>query len=179
MPELPQDLSLLADPRVPVAALGLLLIGWGARLYRVAIVAPGFVAGVFIGLQLASGAELTTRLIAGLTLGIIGGAILHFAERFAIAVTGALLIGGLANAIAPLVMGGPVPWYVPTAASLLGLLLFPSVYRALLKLITPLLGALCVAWALDRPQDVLLIGGLAAAGVIFQLVLGGTRKDKE
>ena len=54
----------LLDPRIPVALLGVLLLGWGARLYKMAIAAPGFVLGVGLVLHFTTGMTPTIALAA-------------------------------------------------------------------------------------------------------------------
>ena len=174
MPDLPalDFSSIMADPsalaRLVVGLLGVLLLVAGARLYRLAIVAPGFAAGVLAGLELMASTDPTTRLVSALALGIIGAVLLHMVERLAVAAAGALLLAGLAHALSPLVLAGPEPWYVPVAAALVGLLLFPRLYKAMLPAITAVLGSLAVAWAVERPEDLVLIGVLSVIGFALQ-----------
>ena len=172
----------LLDPRIPVALLGVLLLGWGARLYKMAIAAPGFVLGVGLVLHFTTGMTPTIAL-AAVVAGLAGAALLLKLERLAVSLTGAVLVGGLVYAVGPLVVTTPLPWFAPLIGAAVGMLLFPGVYRFALRVITPLLGAFCVAWAVGRPQDLLLIGGLAAVGSAFQLLRGGKggrkREDKE
>ncbi len=173
----------LLNARLAAAAAGALLLVLGARIYRIAIVAPGFVIGVLAVVtaseQFAPGVMSSTGLtVAALSLGVVGGAICHLLERVAVASVGGLLAAGLAKAFAPLVLGAAMPWYVPVAAALLGLLLFPRFYRALLPVLTPIAGALSIAWAFERSGDIPFIAGLAAVGIIVQLLItrGGKRK---
>lgn len=162
-----------ADPRTVVAVLGVALILAGARLYRLVIVAPGLALGVFAGLAITAGAPARTQIIAAVALAILGGAGLFFLERMAISLVGAAVTGGVVNAAAPLLMQGPVPWYVPAAGAVLGLFLFPSLFRAALKILTPALGAVGVCWAVGRPDNLLLMGGLTVLGVVVQTLSGG------
>lgn len=168
----------LLDPRLAVALLGVLLLGWGARLYRLAIAAPGFTVGVFAGLSVSAGAGLAVQAGVALALGLLGGGLMLALERLAVAITGAVLVGGLVFAVGPLV-SATLPWFAPVVGGAVGLLLFPRLYRAALRLLTPLLGALCVAWAAGRPHDLLLIGGLTLVGAVFQLARAGKRDNDE
>jgi len=174
MPDLTLPEALLAA-RAPLGLVGALLLLAGARLYRLAIVGPGFAAGVIVGLQVTGGASPSVQAVAALSLGVVGAVALLFLERVAVAIAGAVLCGGLADAVGPAALGGPVPWYVPLAAALLGLLLFPRLYKALLPVLTSIIGALCLTRALDRPHDLALLGGLALVGIVVQLI---TRKGK-
>jgi hypothetical protein len=158
----------LEDPVALIGVVGGALLVAGARLYRLALLAPGLAAGVLLGLEMTRGASPELRLIAGLSLGIIGAGLVMLAERLAIALGGAFLVGGLANAAAPVMLPGHDAWYVPVAGAVLGMFIFPTLYRKLLFIFTALGGALCVAWAMGRPQDLPLVGGLWLAGTVTQ-----------
>lgn len=158
----------LEDPVSVVGVIGGALLVAGARLYRLALLTPGLAAGVLLGLEMTAGASSELRLIAALCLGLIGGGLVLMAERLAIALGGAFLLGGLANAAAPVLLPGQDAWYVPVAGAVVGLLIFPTLFRKLLFIFTSLGGALCIAWAMGRPQDLPLIGGLWLAGTVIQ-----------
>lgn len=164
--------SWATEPAMLVGALGLALLVAGQRLYRLAIVAPGLAAGVMAGLELSEGQPTELRVAAVAALAIVAAFLLHRIERMAVAAAGSFLAVGLARAGAPLVLDQAAPWYVLLGAGLLGLLLFPRLYERLLLVITPAIGAVCVAWAVDRPQDLLLIAGLTLAGTVVQLATG-------
>lgn len=160
------------DPAMLVGALGLLLLVAGQRLYRLTIVAPGLAAGAMVGLDLAQDQSTGLRVAAAAALALIAAFLLHSVERLAVAAAGSFLCVGLARAVAPLVLDGAPPWYLLVAAGILGLLLFPRLYHKLLVVITPAIGALCLAWAMGRPQDLLLVLGLTLGGIVVQLALG-------
>lgn len=170
----------ILDPAVPVGVLGLVLALAGARFYRLAIVAPGFALGVLAGLEVPGGQE--ARLIAALSLGVIGAGILHLLEKFAVRIGGAFLIAGVAQVAAPLITGRANEWYVPVAGGIVGLLLFPSLYKRLLPVITAIMGGLCVAWSVGAAEDLRVVGMVSAVGIIVQLASGakgrgGSDKD--
>ncbi|MDG1481253.1 MAG: hypothetical protein P8R54_16795 [Myxococcota bacterium] len=158
----------LEDPVFVMGVVGGALLVAGSRLYKLALVAPGLAAGLLLGLEVTSGAGPEIRMIAGLCLGIIGAGVMLLVERLAISLGGAFLVGGLANAVTPLVLPGQDAWYVPIAGAVVGLLIFPKMFRSLLFLLTALGGALCIAWAIGRPQDLPSIGGLWLAGTVIQ-----------
>ncbi len=157
------------DPHLPVGVLGVLLAVAGARFYRLAIVAPGFALGVMGGLEVPGSQEV--KLVSAIALGVIGAAVLHLLEKAAVRVGGAFLTAGLAQVAAPLVTGQPNEWYVPVAGGVLGLFLFPALYQKLLPVITAIIGGLCVAWSVGVPEDLRVVGGVAAVGVVIQLAL--------
>jgi hypothetical protein len=178
---LPGDLKVtlpdtLLDPHVPVGVLGVVLALSGARFYRLAIVAPGFALGVLAGLQVPGSDEM--RFVSAVALGIVCGALLHLLERVAIAVGGAFLTAGIATVATPLVTHEPNPWYVPVAGALVGLFFFPTLYKKLLPLITSIMGGLCVAWSLGVPEDLRVVAGVAAIGILVQLGTGGIGAKK-
>ncbi len=158
----------LEDPVFVMGVVGGALLVAGSRLYKLALIAPGLAAGLLLGLEITAGAGPEIRMVAGLCLGIIGAGVMLLVERLAISLGGAFLVGGLANAITPLVLPGQDAWYVPVAGAVVGLLIFPKMFRSLLFLFTALGGALCIAWAIGRPQDLPIIGGLWLAGTVIQ-----------
>lgn len=164
------------DPRIVVGILSAIVLLFGARLYRLVLITPGMVLGVLVGLQLTSSASPGTQALAALCLGILGAAVLALAERVGVALVGALIVAGLARAFLPLVLDAGLPWYVPAAASVVGLFLLPSMLRAAIKGLTPLLGATGICWAVGRPDDLRILVGLTLVGVIFQLILLRPRK---
>lgn len=162
----------IQDPRLLVGALGALILLFGARFYRLVLVVPGVALGVLAGVALTPDATPNQTALASLCLGIIGAVALFFLERLAVSLVGAVLTAGLVRAALPAMMGANLPWYVPVAAGLVGMFLFPRLLRGLIKLISPLLGALLIAWSIGRPEDLRAILGLAAVGALFQLALG-------
>lgn len=169
--------GLVQDPHVLVGVLGAIMLVAGKRLYGLAIMAPGVAAGVMVGLAFTEGQDLTMRLMACGALAIIAAYVLYSAERLAIAAAGSFVAVGLARAGAPLVTGAPAPWYVLLAAGVVGIFFFPRLYRRLLVVIAPAIGALCMAWATGREGDLALITGLTLLGTVIQLVLWSGHRD--
>ena len=169
----------LEDPHLWVLAVGLALAFAGGRLYRLAIVGPGIALGAASGFELAGLVGLDARMVAAVCLGILGGALFHVLERLAIAVTGAALVAGLANVGAALLLGAAAPWYVPAAGAVVGLLLFPSVYKRLLGVVTAVLGGLCTAWALGQPDDLRVVGVVAVLGMVVQAAVGARKRRRD
>ena len=165
------------DPVVLLAIVGGFLLVAGARLYRLAVVSPGLVGGVLMGAQIMQGADPRMRLAAALALALLGAVLMVIVERVAISVTGAFLLAGITHAAAPLVLNAAPPTYVPVVAAVVGLFLFPALFRSLLFVLTPLGGALCLAWALGQPQHLVLICGLWAAGCVTQLIFRPNKKS--
>ncbi len=183
LPSAPDPLAtLLLDGRLPALLTGIVLCGWGAKLYRVVVLAPGILAGVYVGAiaQQVLHTTATTSLLVTLVLAGVGALICHFVEGWAIRVAGAGFFAALTWLGWPLLQRGALPFWAPLVASVLGALLFPYVYRFLLRPITALVGAWSVAWALKQPDHHLLIGGLAVVGTAIQFWLdkGGGSGEK-
>ena len=154
-------------------SLGIPLCLFGERLYRLAVVAPGLMIGAWAGAALADWAKFATPVAVMLSVGLaaLGALVCWLAESVAVRLAGSVLaaaIGHAAWAMAHRVE----PWWGPPVAGLLGLLLFPAVWKALLKGITAALGAVCVGTALgweDRPW---WVAGLALVGWGVQVAAG-------
>ena len=71
------------------------------------------------------------------------------------------------------------PWYTAPAAGFVGLLLFPSLYRRLLPLVTSAVGAVAIAWAASAEKNLLLISGLTVLGAAIQLGTGGRSRGAD
>ncbi len=159
------------DPRLLLGLLGAVLLVAGKRFYPLAIVSPGVAAGIMLGLHLTEGQDTVMRAVVVAALAIVAAFVLHSAERLAVAAAGAFVAVGATQAIGPRFVSGELPWYVLVAAGIVGLFLFPRVYQRLLVVITPAIGAFCIAWASGQEQNLLLIIGLTLAGTVLQLVL--------
>lgn len=162
--------------------LGLLGAGLtflGARLYKVTILVPGIVLGLFIGTLLPTDIDAAIRAVIAVVLAGLGALLCRFVERAAISVFGAVLTGGLTFTIWPVFQGEAAPWFVPAIASAVGLLLFPKLFHALLRPLTALLGGMLVAISVGYPGNPLVIGGVAALGMIVQFSLHGKRDEKK
>jgi hypothetical protein len=186
MPSWTDELSWMADPsswgmegpdaRWVVLVVGMVLVLFGSRFYKLLLITPGFVGGVLGAIHYSPTGDSVTRAVVALVAGIAGAATLVYVERLALAAVGAAVFGGLAIALAPLVLP-QVEWPVLAAAAVVGAFVVPFVYRRSLRLITPVLGAIAVAWAVSRPDDPWLILGLSALGGVLQFTLTGKKAD--
>ena len=168
--------------RAAVGGVGLLLLLFGARLYRVAVLGLGF-AGAAIGthllLQLLAPyitalGEPEVALAVPLVAGGAGAATAWGVQRLALAGTGAVL--GVIAAAGIVQLVAPGAWWVLAIGALVGGLLLPLLFQQVLKLVTPVCGALLVAVAAgfwDQPWWVLALAGVGAG---FQLATGGKKK---
>lgn len=169
------DWQAMLHPEMALLIVGFLLLILGARIYRLVIIAPGFVCGALIATNYVSGSQ-EVRLIVTLIAGIIGAIILTKLEKLALAIVGALLTAGLVYAAAPFI--GAMQWYIPVIAGFVGSVIFPFVYKKALPISTALLGALCIGWSTDLSQDPLMICAFWVSGIVVQTMFGGKIKDK-
>lgn len=179
IPPLPTLTELMAQTpmsgRAPALLLGVLLLVQGERLYRFFVLLPGILLGAWAAatVQPALGLDLRTTLVIGAALAVVGAALCHFMETWGVRLTGAMVGAGVSVWAWPLASASALPWWAPFVSGVVVALLFPKVYRWLLKPVTALVGAELVSWAVKRPTDALLVLGLAFAGTIAQSVLGG------
>jgi len=173
--------NIALDGRLVVGVLGLVLLLAGARLYRLAIVAPGFLLGVFLAMwgldEYARKIDDLVRLGVMVGAGAVGAFVSWRVEQLAVRIGGSILVAATTHALLPL-LWPRAPWFAAPAAGFVGLLLFPSLYRRLLPLITAAIGAIALAWAANRPQDLLMMAGLTVLGAAIQLASGSKSNQK-
>ncbi len=163
----------VVDARTLVVLVGASLIIAGNRLYRVMILSPGFVGGVLLTHHYAPAGSDTTKLAITVGVGLLGAVIMHLMEQTALRLVGAGLMVGLATAVGPDVFDGRAPWYLNYVAAAAGAVGFPVVYKRALPLLTSLLGALAIAWAIGRETDLWMLGILTVVGAMIQTFLAG------
>lgn len=153
-----------------VAAVGgALLVVAGSRIYKLAVAAPGAILGILAATHLLAGADEATKTIAAIAGAIVGAMLTGFVEKLATRLAGGLVGAFFADALWPVLQPTEMPIWAPAAGGLIGLILFPFVWKIALKFITPFLGALCIAYAAGHPHHPLIIGGLTVLGILIQL----------
>ncbi len=160
--------------------LGGLLLVLGARNYRAALILPAAALGAaLVDAVLATAVPGGLRVLAALVGAVATGVLAGLLESVAVRLAGVLLGGGLALALWPAVIGGgpATPWWVPLVGGFAGLAFFPGLYRAALRVVVPLLGALIVTHALGRPGDLLWVLGLAAVGFVVDSAMRSDEED--
>ena len=172
---IPTLLELGSDGRLLAGAMGIVLLVVGARIYTLAVMAPGFLLGIF-GMAMALeeyGRKLDDLVRLGILVvaGGIGAFISTRIEQLAVRLCGSLLVAATAHAILPMVWP-KAPWFAAPAAGFIGLLLFPALYKRMLPLLTSAIGAIAIAWAASAETNLLLISGLTVLGAAIQLGSG-------
>ena len=175
----PPSLHGLEPLRIAAGALSVGLLLRGASIYRLAVVAPGVLAGILGGLTLAREFGLASDATLGFAVGggVAGALLAWLVERVAVMTAGVLVGVAVANLLVPLVVAHP-PWWTVPAGGAAGALLGPTLYRAALPLVTSLVGAFGLVWAAGWAPTPVVLGGLFAAGVVVQFATGGTKRSE-
>ena len=166
----------MVDPRTLCVIIGAVLLLAGSRLYRLMLVGPGFVVGVLLATHYAPAGSDATKMAIVVGCGLVGALLLHLMEQTALRLVGVALMVGAVTALGPEVFGSKPPWYLNYVAGAVGAVGFPMIYARALPLLTSLLGALSVAWALGRETDIWMLVILTAGGAIFQTFVSGIKR---
>jgi hypothetical protein len=139
----------------------------GGKMYRLAVVTPGFVLGTMVGKSVTLTGDPMVATVIIVIAGLGGAILFHYMERIAVAVIGALVGAHITGAVWPL-LAGTAPWWGVLVGSIVGSLAFPKFFRMLLLPITAIIGAVVLASCFAHGQNIFVIGGLALIGAIFQ-----------
>jgi hypothetical protein len=163
--------------RVVVGVLGLVVLFWGARIYKPALLMVSFGAGAVgaAGVLDALSARVPAMdrpeviIVGALVAGAAVAAVAMAAHKLALLGVGALAGVAFAGAVGALFPPDTFPWWGVLIGALVGAVAMPFVFPSLLKIATPAVGAVLVAWAIGRPDQLWVIGGLWVLGALFQL----------
>lgn len=159
-----------------VGACGLLLMVAGSRVYGWALFGSAAMLGsvggaalmVLVGEWVPGAANAISLAIGGLVGGVLALGIVRAAHKAALVGVGGLLGAAVGSALATLLGGA---WWGPLAGVVVGAMAMPFVFPVLLKVVTPAIGAVGVAWAAQVPDNVWVIAGCWLAGTLIQLGL--------
>ncbi|TNE87388.1 MAG: hypothetical protein EP330_18135 [Deltaproteobacteria bacterium] len=165
------------------AASGLMLLA-GARVYEWALFGSAVLLGTVGGASLVvlvdqavPGAATPVALAIG---GLVGGALLlglaKATHKAALVGVGGLLGAAGGSAVAALAGG---VWWAPLAGALVGAIALPFLFQTVLKIVTPGVGAVGIAWAVGMPEKLWLLGLLWVFGTGVQLGFIRTREREE
>lgn len=162
--------------RVLVGMAGVVLLLWGARIYKPAVWLVSFSAGA-LGAVVLLGAGAEDLPVLADPVVVVVGALLTGAVVAGVAALvhklGLIAMGGLGGVIlaqtaTQLVLAEAGPWWIGLIGGLLGALAMPLLFKRLLVLLTAAAGALCLAWSVGQPTHALLLAGLWVVGVLWQ-----------
>lgn len=163
---------------------GLLLLGFGRRLYWLFCGVVGFFAGLYLLQGVVPEGPQWVTLLASLLAGAFGALVAVFFQKVALGVAGFLAGGYTAFWLAHQQGWGEGLWiWVGIAvAGICGALVVRWVFEVGLVLLTSLLGASFVVdaggWS-ESPRVGVIFLALTAAGAVFQLVAGRRRKKRD
>lgn len=169
---------------VPVAlGAGLLLLGFGRRIYWLLVAVAGFVLGFTLARHLLDLDAEAVPIAVGLIVGLICAAAAVLFQKVAVAA-----VGFVAGGLGMLYFVGNVRWdagyWILVAAlvgGIVGALLARKLFELALIVFTSIVGAVISVPAIGVPPEVEmpLFIGLVAFGVVIQLGLGRRGKKKE
>jgi len=179
---IPQQLVLDAPSllRLLVGVVGLFILLRGAALYDVTLRASAFCMGAIstVGLLVALSTTGGLALPAEVAVlgGCVGGVMLlviavmaHRAALFGVGtVVGLTIAWGLGETVLT-----SAPVWVPAVGALVGGVVFPLFYAQFLKILTPAVGAVAIAYAIGDPSNSACLLGLWVVGVVAQVAVGG------
>lgn len=162
---------------------GILLLGFGRRLYWLFCGVVGFFAGLYLLQGVVPDGPQWLVLLGSLLTGACGALVAVFFQKVALGVAGFLAGGYTAFWLAQQQGWGTGPWlWLGVAvAGVLGALVVRWIFEVGLVLLTSLLGASFVVdaggWS-DSPRVGVLFLALAAGGAVFQFATGRRRKKR-
>lgn len=162
-----------------ISLLGILVLVSGTRFYKFLVILPGVGAGVYLGAILSFGQVEEVQLFSMVLLGVLGIVGSLLLEKFAIALLGALLGGAVVQYLLPIFWTQRLEWYWATAGAVLGGMVIYPIFPTLLPLLSSIVGAYCLSWALERPTDYVLIGALTIFGFFVQRLFGAKKPNLE
>jgi hypothetical protein len=171
-----------AETRVVMGAIGVLLILWGTRSKRLVAAAPGALVGLTAVALLLDAEPVKTQLLAGLVAAVAGAILGLMVQAIALRTAGALIGAIAVTAVFPLVSSQSVPpWWLPLAGALAGALVLPRLFSAAMRIMSPILGAMCLSFALGLKDEHQLYGilGFTIAGFALQMVLGKKAEEPD
>jgi hypothetical protein len=158
--------------------VGLLLLGFGRRLYWLFVGATGFAIGLTAATRALNREPDLTTIVIALVVGLLGVVLAIFLQRIAVAIAGFLggawLAAGLWNAVAA--QPAQLPWLPAIIGGVLGAAAAATLFDWALIVISSIVGAVLVAEYLrvSHGAQGALIAILAVVGVFVQA--GGLRR---
>ncbi len=164
----------LPNVSVPIfgAAIGIVVLLFGRKLFWLCVSAIGFAAGVQLAPHLAHDPSPALALTLALVLGFIGALLALFVQKLAVGIAGFLAGGRLAVGIVATFFVQYSGQYLLTfvIGGLIGALLLLALFDWALILISSLIGAHLISNAITLPPtgSVLVFAGLVLCGVVIQ-----------
>jgi Domain of unknown function (DUF4203) len=158
--------------------LGAVLLVAGRRLFWALVGVAGFLAGMWLALEVLGPEPEWMRWVVGVVAGLIGIGLAKLFQKVAVGMAGFFLVGFAALDLLGrnLSSGASGDWVVFAVAGVLGAILAGWLFEIALIVLSSYLGAALVIDGLNLPETALMLGVLFAAGVLVQSSLGSSQR---
>jgi hypothetical protein len=161
--------------------VGLVLLGYGRRLYWAFVAGVGFLTGLALGPRLLAEQPEWLILTVALVLALAGAVLAIVAKKLVVALIGFLAGGGIGLLLLRQhgITGGVPTWVVYLVAGIVGLVLVRTLFEWALIVLSSLAGAALVVAgvegrvALSPGLAFLLVIAVALIGIVVQAGLRG------
>ncbi|HWN43931.1 MAG TPA: DUF4203 domain-containing protein [Thermoanaerobaculia bacterium] len=157
---------------------GAVLLVAGRRLFWVLIGVAGFLAGMWLALQILGPDPEPLHWILAAVAGLIGIGLAKLFQKVAVGMAGFFLGGFAAMDLLnrDLSPGQPGDWVVFAITGVLGAILAGWLFEVALIVFSSYLGAVLVIDALSLPETALILGILFGVGILVQSSLGSAQR---
>ncbi len=170
------------ETRAIFGLLGILLLVFGSRSKRLVSAAPGALLGITLASLVLTDESLGLQIGGAMAAGVAGGVAAMLVQSIALRTAGALVGGIGATVLFPLLSSQSLPpWWLPLAGAIIGSLLLPRLFNAALSVLSPILGAMCLSFALGLEQNHQIYGivGFSLLGYAMPLLLASKKPAPE
>jgi hypothetical protein len=170
------------ETRSILGLMGILLLVFGSRSTRLVSAAPGALLGITLASLVLSDQSLGVQIGGALAAGVAGGVVAMLVQSIALRCAGALIGGIGATVVFPMLSSQALPpWWLPLAGAIIGGLLLPRLFNAALSILSPVLGAMCLTFALGLEQNHQLYGivGFSILGFAMPFLFAAKKPEPE
>jgi len=170
------------ETRSILGLMGILLLVFGSRSTRLVSAAPGALLGITLASLVLSDQSLGVQIGGALAAGVAGGVVAMLVQSIALRCAGALIGGIGATVVFPMLSSQALPpWWLPLAGAIIGGLLLPRLFNAALSILSPVLGAMCLTFALGLEQSHQLYGivGFSILGFAMPFLFTAKKTEPE
>jgi hypothetical protein len=161
--------------RVAVGMMGIVVLLAGARLYKPTMFTVAFAFGSLLTLFLMSGGAIEKITAVHLSAGLVGG-LVGLGLCALVHALGLALLGGWGGATLAVAVIDVFPeigvWWAPIVGAVLGAVFTSLLFKTMLKVVTPAIGAGLITWAIGFAANPWLLIGLWVFGTWCQFSMG-------
>jgi len=157
------------------AAIGLVVLLFGRKLFWLCVAAIGFAAGITLAPHIVNEPTPLLQLSFAVLLGFIGALLALFLQKLAVGLAGFIAGGRFAVGLVAtfVVQYAPHYWLIFIIGGLIGTVLLLMLFDWALIFVSSLIGAHLITRAISLPAtgEVLLFSALVLFGVLVQAVM--------